>query len=55
LSLSGEPGPFADIRRGDVTRLLDKIEDSSGKRVADIVLSIFRKLANSLGPLSWAI
>jgi len=37
---------FVEIRRGEVTRLLDKIEDTSGKRMADIVLSIFRKMAN---------
>ena len=37
---------FAEIRRSDVTRLLDTIEDRHGARQADRVLSIVRKIMN---------
>ena len=37
---------FVELRRGDVTKLLDDIEDQHGKRQADIVLGIFRKMSN---------
>ncbi len=37
---------FVDIRRGDITRLLDRIEDEHGARTADYVLAVTRKLAN---------
>jgi integrase len=37
---------FEDIRRTDVTKLLDEIEDGSGPRQADVVLAIVRKMAN---------
>jgi integrase len=36
---------FTEIRRGDVARLLDKIEDRSSAKQADAVLSIIRKIA----------
>jgi integrase len=35
---------FTDIRRGDVSRLLDKIEERSGSRQADAVLATIRKI-----------
>jgi integrase len=37
--------PFAEIRRGDISRLLDHIEDKHGARQADVVLAILRKMA----------
>jgi Phage integrase family len=37
---------FVGIRRGDVTRLLDHLEDEHGARQADIVLAIIRKIGN---------
>jgi integrase len=37
--------PFASIRRSDVTRLLDIIEDKNGPRQADVVLGILRSIA----------
>ncbi len=41
-----EAKPFADIRRGDVTELLDRIEDDRGARQADMVLGILRGIAS---------
>lgn len=41
-----ENRPFGDIRRGDVTKLLDQIEDDRGPRQADVVLGILRGIAN---------
>jgi integrase len=38
--------PFREIKRGDVSHLLDHIEDNHGKRQADIVLSIIRRIMN---------
>jgi integrase len=38
--------PFAEIKRGDVRDLLDRIEDNHGARQADMVLAILRKLMN---------
>ncbi|MFT3671585.1 tyrosine-type recombinase/integrase [Aestuariivirga sp.] len=38
--------PFVEIRRGDVTELLDRIEDDNGARQADVVLAILRGMAN---------
>jgi integrase len=38
--------PFVDIRRSDVAKLLDDIEDNSGKRSADIALAVIRGIAN---------
>jgi integrase len=38
--------PFAEIKRGDVRDLLDRIEDNHGPRQADMVLAILRKLMN---------
>ena len=35
---------FGLIRRGDVAKLLDKIEDSSGARTADVVLAIISSI-----------
>lgn len=37
---------FRDITRGEITKLLDKIEDKNGARQADNVLSILRKMFN---------
>jgi integrase len=37
---------FESIRRGDVTALLDTVEDENGTRQADLVLAIVRKMAN---------
>lgn len=37
--------PFAEIRRSDVARLLDHIEDEHGARQADAVLTIIRSIA----------
>lgn len=37
---------FRGIGRGDVTTLLDKIEDNHGARQADLCLAIIRKMAN---------
>jgi integrase len=37
---------FTDIRRSDITALLDHIEDKHGSRQADIVLGIVRRIAN---------
>lgn len=36
--------PFTELRRGDVTALLDRIEDAHGARQADLVLAIIRKV-----------
>jgi integrase len=38
--------PFEGIRRGDVTRLLDHVEDNHGPRQADVCLTIVRSIAN---------
>jgi integrase len=38
--------PIASIKRGEIVRLLDKAEDRSGARTADIVLSILRRVCN---------
>jgi integrase len=37
---------FVSIRRGDITSLLDEIEDGRGSRQADVVLGIVRGIAN---------
>ena len=37
---------ICDIRRSDVTALLDKVEDDHGARQADMVLAIVRKMMN---------
>jgi len=37
---------FATIRRGDVAKLLDSIEDSNGPVVADFVLAVIRMICN---------
>jgi integrase len=37
---------FTSIGRGDVSRLLDKVEEKSGRRQANYTLSVFSKLAN---------
>ena len=37
---------FSSIRRGDVAKLLDTVEDSSGPIAADYVLSVVRGLCN---------
>jgi hypothetical protein len=38
--------PFAEIRRSDIARLLDNIEDKHGRTQADAVLSVLRNIAN---------
>jgi integrase len=38
--------PFEDIRRSDIAKLVDHIEDTSGARTADYVLAIVRSIAN---------
>ena len=38
--------PIGSVRRGEVVRLLDKIEDNSGARTADVVLTILRRVFN---------
>ena len=38
--------PFLDIKRSDVTRLLDEVEDDHGARQADYVLAIVRGVMN---------
>ena len=38
--------PFLDIRRSDVARLLDEVEDDHGARQADYVLAIVRGVMN---------
>ena len=37
---------FASIRRGDVARLLNSVEDSNGPIVADFVLAVIRMICN---------
>src|SRR5215475_2373853 len=37
--------PFEDIKRSDVTKLLDHVEDNHGPRQADAVLSTVRQVA----------
>jgi integrase len=37
--------PFADIKRSDITRMLDSVEDRSGPFMADAVLTTFRSVA----------
>ena len=36
--------PIGSIRRGEIVRLLDKVEDNSGTRSADMVLAVLRKV-----------
>jgi integrase len=36
--------PIRSVRRGDVSRLLDKVEDSSGPSMAQITLAVVRRL-----------
>jgi len=38
--------PFIEVRRADIAKLLDQIEDKNGPRMADLVLAILRKMAN---------
>jgi integrase len=38
--------PFASIGRGDLSKLLDKVESQSGRRQANYTLSVFSKMAN---------
>jgi integrase len=38
--------PFRELHRGDVTTLLDHIEDKNGARTADMCLAIVRKMMN---------
>jgi integrase len=38
--------PFADIRRSDIARLLDIVEDAHGRWVADSVLSVLRSVSS---------
>jgi integrase len=41
-----EHRPFPELTRNDVTQLLDELEDNHGKRQADMVLAIVRKMMN---------
>ncbi len=41
-----ETRPFTEIRRGDVSKLLDKMEDNNGPVMADQTLSVLSKLFN---------
>ena len=43
---------FESIRRGDVTELLNRVEDNSGQRTADLVLSVISRILQGihLGP-----
>jgi integrase len=38
--------PISSVRRGEIVRLLDKVEDGSGSRTTDVVLSILRRVFN---------
>jgi integrase len=38
--------PIGEIRRSELVRLLDGIEDGSGPRMADVTLSVVRKIMN---------
>ncbi|HMF26433.1 MAG TPA: integrase family protein [Pseudolabrys sp.] len=38
--------PFVSIKRSDVANLLDHVEDNHGSRMADLVLSFIRAIAN---------
>jgi hypothetical protein len=40
------PRPIAPIRRKDIVKLLDEIEDSAGSAQADTVLAIVRRIMN---------
>ena len=44
--------PFVEIKRSDVAKLLDHIEDAHGARQADTCLTIIRSLANWFGTRS---
>ena len=37
--------PFVDIRRSDITKLLDTVEDKHGARAADYCLTVFSTIA----------
>lgn len=37
---------FVDVKRSDVAKLLDKVEDKHGARAADYVLNVVRSIAN---------
>jgi len=36
--------PLTELKRGDITRLLDKIEDTNGTKMADLALAYIRKV-----------
>src|SRR5262249_10889706 len=38
--------PIGEIKRSDIVRLLDRVEDKHGKRSADVVLAAVRRLMN---------
>jgi integrase len=38
--------PVASIKRSEIIRLLDKIEDEKGPRIADVALSVLRRIFN---------
>jgi integrase len=38
--------PIADVRRSEIVRLLDRVEDRAGQRMADVTMSILRKIMN---------
>lgn len=39
-----EGRPFVSVRRGDIVKLLDKVEDERGARTADLILAYIRHL-----------
>lgn len=43
---SWENRPFEELRRRDVTKLLDNVADTRGLRAADMVLAVIRRMTN---------
>jgi integrase len=38
--------PVSEIRRSDIVRLLDAVEDANGQRMADVTLALLRRIMN---------
>jgi integrase len=38
--------PIESLKRSDIVRILDKIEDNAGQRMADVTLSVLRRIFN---------
>src|SRR5262249_39991831 len=36
--------PIGEVKRSDIVHLLDKVEDGSGERMADVTLGVLRKI-----------